>query len=172
MIALDSQSYTYLISAIESVQEPKDSLAEQKISLIRMFFYLTDTFYISPTVVDEYNEIKNNHERNQHKSFSDTLFPEFYPKPDAKKVESLTKKIKALGIDLNDSKIIAECLVFGADVLLSYDSKLLKKASDIKDIRVMPPSKYWESLNIPKNSRPDKIPHSSNPLSNENWWRW
>ncbi len=49
-IGLDSQCLTYLISALEGVAAPSDSLAEQKVALVRLYLYTPGTVWVTPTV--------------------------------------------------------------------------------------------------------------------------
>jgi hypothetical protein len=48
-IGLDSQCLTYLISALENVAAPTDRLAEQKVSLVRLYLYTPGTVWVTPT---------------------------------------------------------------------------------------------------------------------------
>ena len=73
-VGIDSQCLSYLIDAVVDVEEPVDPLAEEKKSLIRTWFYLPGTFYVSETVVKECSKIRNSERRELHDRFIVPLF--------------------------------------------------------------------------------------------------
>lgn len=52
MISLDSNSLTYLVEAMTNGGEPVGEAADEKIAMLRIYFYRNDTLYHSVTVED------------------------------------------------------------------------------------------------------------------------
>ena len=73
----------------------------------------------------------------------------------------------------NDCLILAEAKDLGLDVLLSYDSDILKRLASVeKEVVLIRPSDYWNSLGVPRGADLQTVPHNTNPLSQKTWWRW
>ncbi len=170
-IGLDSQCYTYLISALENLYEPTDIISEEKKCLVRIFFYCSLPFWLSPKVVDEYNKITDATKLQMHQSWHGVHFLNFNPLPNPNKVEELTKDFKTHHPKDNDCTIIAEYKLYGINTVLSYDADLIKNLQN-SGLSIIRPSEYWTSTNIPKGARPQVVPHGTNPLSNQSWWHW
>ncbi|MBS0299664.1 MAG: hypothetical protein JSR32_07005 [Proteobacteria bacterium] len=171
-IGLDSQCLSYLLDAIEGIEEPLDSLAEEKKALIRIWFYPPVTYYVTETVISEVKAIKVKERQDFHKNFIDVLFLDFAvcnPVTANNRADALS----AFHSGKNDCRILAEAEDQELDFLLTYDTKFLKHLSlESKSVRVTQPSLYWTNLQIPKGAEPQTVPHPSNPLSNQKWWRW
>ncbi len=177
-IGLDSQCYTYLISALNDVVEPKDDdpTKEQKISLVRLFLYPESiTFCLSPTVINEYEEIRDSTRLDIHNSWASVHFCKFNPEPLIDHVNVLKDCLLEKHNKENDCKIISEYKLYGVNTVLSYDSDLLKKLSGLQEIsslKILSPLDFWSSLNVAEDSNPSHTPTGDNPLSNQTWWRW
>lgn len=67
-VALDANSVTYLISALESyIAQPIGATAGEEIALCRVFFYY-DAMYASPTVYGQCLAIPSPAKRENHES--------------------------------------------------------------------------------------------------------
>jgi len=170
-LGLDSQCYTYLISALENLHEPTDKLSEEKKSLVRIFFYCSPPFWLSPKVVDEYKQITDETKLQMHQNWHGVHFLNFNPLPDSKKVEELAQDFKKYHPRDNDCTIIAEYKLYGINTVLSYDADMIRNLQNT-GLKIIRPSEYWKDTNIPNGDRPKVIPHHTNPLSNECWWKW
>jgi predicted nucleic-acid-binding protein len=170
-VTMDSQCFTYICEAINGVSKPEDSLAAEKIALFRSYLYLPDTLYVSPTVIQEFQNIRDAEKRRKHEECL-VLFSEVFIE-NRELVEKFTKNYSKYHSGLRDCAILAEAEVSEFDFLLSYDSKFLKNLSKHCNlVNLVSPSEFWSKLNIQKGIQPDKIPHHTNPLGVESWWLW
>lgn len=173
-VGLDSNCLTYLLTAISGISEPTDDLALEKIALIRIWFHKPGNFcfYLTETVVSEVKNIPDSKHRELHDSFIRTLFCD-YPVQDVDTVQQRAAYFQNLHNKQNDCRVLAEAEELGLDILLTYDNDFWKKLKCASNkTRLMKPSEYWASLGIPRGANPITVPHSTNPLSQENWWRW
>ncbi len=170
IFGLDSQCYTYLISAWASIQEPdlNDPLRVEKISLVRMYFYF-NPLYVCPMIKEEYLKIKDEDKLKMHESW-DVVFPTFSTELDRSQIDVLACHYNTFHSDLDDCKVVAE--YEGINILLSYDFDLIKHlGTKTKNVRIVKPSEHWASIKVTKNIKPNVIPHETNPLSLQSWWK-
>jgi hypothetical protein len=169
-IAIDSQAYTYLISALNGLTEPVDALADQKIALVRTFFH-SSTFLVPETVRAEYLRIADPQKLEFHQSWS-SQFEDMHTGSAQNLVMQRAQDLFASHRKLADCQIVSECESYGVTVLLSYDRDLRKRLNDLTSVKITTPSDYWNSLGIARGARPITIPAPSNPLGNQTWWVW
>jgi predicted nucleic acid-binding protein len=171
-VGLDSQCLSYLIDAAAGVAEPTDSLAEERKALLRLWFYISERFYISETVVSECARIRQVDRREIHGSFgSDTYWG--MPVRDPATIAVRTKVLLQNHTKQNDCLVLAEAEDLGLDTLLTYDVDFRKRlGSKSQVVTLITPSDFWISQNVPKGSPPKVVPHNTNPLSQVLWWRW
>jgi hypothetical protein len=147
-------------------------LAEEKKSLLRSWFYRRGTFVLTETVISETSKIRNIERRNFHESFISTLFLE-YSVRDPAAVQARTAQFEAYHPNPDDCRILAEAEELRLDFVLTYDHKFWKRLSNVSGTtKLLKPSDYWISLGIPKGANPVTVPHHTNPLSVQSWWRW
>lgn len=171
-IGLDSQCLSYLLDAIVDIEEPFDSLAEEKKALIRIWLYPPVTYYVTETVLSETEGIKGKERRDFHKSFIDTLFLDS-PIRNPSAVNNRANALSAFHSGTKDCRVLAEAEDQELDFLLTYDKNFLKHLSPASiSVKVTKPSPYWADLRIPKGAKPQTVPHHTNPLSRKKWWRW
>lgn len=172
-VGLDSQCLSYLLDAINEVNEPRDPLASEKKALIRSWFYLEKgTFFIAETVMKEVANMRASDRRDFHESFVRTLFHDF-PVCNASAVACRALYFHSIHPELNDCRILAESEEHEIDVLLTYDDNFRRRlATASSTIRLMTPCSYWDSLGIQKGALPKTVPHHTNPLSTQTWWNW
>lgn len=171
-VGLDSQCLSYLLDGIASISEPTDSLAAEKVALLRSWFYPSGTFTLTQTVLSEIAKIKSAERRELHESFIRTLFVG-YPTRDTEAVQARAKQFQSKHPTPNDCRILAEAEELGLDVLLTYDQRFWKRLRNSSaTTRLMKPSAYWTALGVPRGAQPRTVPHHTNPLSRETWWRW
>jgi len=171
-VGLDSQCLSYLLDGIAGINEPTDILASEKIALLRSWFYMPRTFFITATVLSEVARIRITERREFHESFVRTLFLD-YPVRDLNRVQNRAIHFEALHPESADCRVLAEAEELGLDVVLSYDHDFVKRLSSVsKTVRLVTPTAYWASSNIPKGALPRTVPHHTNPLSQQLWWRW
>lgn len=170
-VGIDSQCLSYIIDAWSGISPPKDNLAHQRVALTRLFFYLPDTLWVTPTVSAECAEIRNIARRELHTSFIQTLFGELQVK-DRASVDNRSSYLRKYHSGVNDCCIVAEGEDVGHSVLLTFDSDLIRHLSQYTTLKLIAPEDYWTSLKITPGSRPDKQPYNSNPLFSEDWWKW
>jgi len=145
-------------------------LAEEKKALLRLWFYKPgtySTYILTETVMSEVARIRSLDRREFHESFVRTLFLD-YPA-----VQGRAAQFEAYHPKTGDCRILAEAEELELDIVLTYDHDFRKRLSSASGkTKLMTPSSYWASLGIPKGAEPTTVPHHTNPLSEQSWWRW
>ncbi|WP_341908545.1 type II toxin-antitoxin system VapC family toxin [Polaromonas sp. YR568] len=170
-VGIDSQCLSYAIDAFAGISTPKDSLASQRIALTRLFFYLPGTLWVTPTVTAECAQIRNIERADLHASFIRVLFGEI-PLNSPHSITARASLLQKHHRGVNDCTIVAEAEDVGHTVLLTFDSDLGRHLAPHTSVRLLQPLEYWNLLAIPLGSKPDKVPHPTNPLASQDWWRW
>lgn len=171
-VGLDSQCLSYLIDAMAGIEAPTDKLAQEKAALFRAYLYSEATLFVTPTVKAECRRIRNQPRRESHQSFLNVLFGE-WPVSNTEAVERRVKELEKYHPKKNDCYIFAEAENVGMRTLLSYDDDFLNRLSGKSvTLQLLKPSEFWAQLAVPKGTEPKKVPHETNPLSNQAWWRW
>lgn len=173
-IGLDSQSLSYLLDAIVGIEEPTDILATEKKALVRSWFYRPGgfAFTLTATVIAEVRQIPDATRREFHESFIRTLFLD-YPVLDPIAVQARADQFAGAHPKPRDCRILAEAEELGLDVVLTYDHDFWKRLREKSPTtRLIKPSEYWADLGIPAGAMPQTIPHPTNPISAQSWWRW
>lgn len=171
-VALDSQCMSYLIDAMEGVKEPVCNVADQKKALIRIWLYTPVLFHVTATVRTECAQIQDEKRRALHEDYAITLLwdpPVFQPDLVARRVVELLPSHPS---EL-DCRVLAEAEEHSFDALLTFDhdfwTRLGPKAPVVP---LQQPIQFWKGLSISRGARPTRLPHRTNPLSRETWWRW
>jgi predicted nucleic acid-binding protein len=171
-IGLDSQCLSYVIDALEGLEEPTDALADQKVALVRLYLYTPGTLWVTPTVQTEFLRIKNAARRDTHRSWTSVLFgvrPLSNPASVALRADELMKTHDAP----NDCRILAEAEDIRLATLLTFDDDFLARlATQGGRVKLVRPTQFWQSLGIPRGALPVKLPAHGNPLTHQRWWRW
>lgn len=168
---MDSQCLSYLIDAIEGLDEPTDALADQRVALFRTYLYREGGLFITPTVKVECERIRDVDRAAIHKSWISTFFGETQP-INQPRIDVRTAELEAFHHDSDDCRILAEAEDAGLTVLLSFDSAFILRLRGKTNVVLLRPLDYWLSLRIPKGSGPVTVPHHTNPLTARTWWRW
>lgn len=175
LVCIDSNAMTYLVEAIMNGGKPSGNVADEKIALLRSYLYREDTLYISPTVKEEYDKIKDEIKRQDHQGIADIILGDLSPS-DITLIQSRASDYSTHHQgekNKKDCKILAEAELSGCDILLTYDQTLLKNLKGkTHKVQLREPSEYWNSIGIMKGGKPVRAPHTSNPLSRETWWIW
>lgn len=175
LVCIDSNAMTYLVDAIMNGGRPSGNVSDEKIALLRSYLYREDTLYISPTVKEEYEKIKDGIKRQNHKGIADIILGDVSP-PDRTLIDSRTSEYSSYHKgekNKKDCKILAEAELSGSEILLTYDQTLLKNLKGkTHKIKIYEPSEYWNNIGIANGCKPVRAPHTSNPLSQETWWIW
>jgi hypothetical protein len=171
-LGLDSQCLSYLLDSIENIDKPSDSLADEKIALLRTWFYNNSTFILTETVISEVRRIRDITRREFHESYIRTLFLD-YKVHDRDTVQAKAIQFNQYHPGHSDCLILAEAEELKLDFVLTYDHDFWKSLSDVPNTtKLMKPSEYWINLNISKGEKPVTVPHHTNPLCEQTWWRW
>lgn len=171
-IGLDSHCLSYLLDAIDGIEEPTDSLSDERKALLRIWLYSRETFYVSETVMNEVARIRSVERRSLHEHFV-KIHLQAPPMHNPPTVEARLTELRSSHPGVNDCRVLAEAEDLQLAILLTYDwdfKRHLEFASSI--VKVMAPSIYWSTLGIPKGAQPITAPHRTNPLSRQSWWRW
>lgn len=176
VVAIDSNALSHLIDACDFGYDPKSdekNRANEIVSMIRIYLYGGEVFYASPTVHEEYEQIKDRRRKELHSNFSDRLLLEAILPINQKSIDDRIKSYVHLHDKRPDCKVVAEAEEMGMKYLLSTDKQLLKRLKDkTKQVMLMKPSEYWQALNVPKKEKVRISPHYSHPLSQVTWWQW
>lgn len=176
IVAIDSNLHTYLLQAMVPDYDPSadlTGLAPHRKAILRSFFYATQTFLIVPTVHKEYLKITDAGLKEAHQRLHDIHLLDLNPNPDPRQVNERKDYYLKLHNGKNDCTIIAEAEIGGLEFLLTTDDKFYNRIHGrTKTIKLMKATGFWESLHIPRNSRPKIEPLPGNPLFGKSWWRW
>lgn len=171
-IAIDTQCCSYFIDTLNSAEIPIGVFSEEKIALIRIFVYMPNTFYLTPTLIKECIEIPNIERKQLHDNYNMVMMSKI-DVPNSKRLESLIEEYLQYHSGVNDCKILAEAALTGLDVLLSYDTDFIKHLSgSCKRLRLIKPSDFWAKQDYPNGIKENKSPHCSNPLFGQLWYKW
>jgi hypothetical protein len=174
-IAIDSNSHTYLVEAVYPNYEPeKDSsrLLEERKSMVRIFLYKRQPFYVLPAVIKEYKRIKDERWREEHDKFTKNLLLDHFIDMDEDKI--LTRKNYFISLHNKevDCQILAEAEAARMNLLLSCDQKFIKRlGTRARGVEIMKPTEYFNNLDIAPGTKPIWRPGPSNPLSKKTWWK-
>jgi predicted nucleic acid-binding protein len=172
IIGIDSQCTSYLIDAMQGVEKPSDNFALEKIALFRTYLYTTGTLYVTPTVTEECSAIRNIARKELHESYLMVLFGESQIQ-DSDNIELRVNELSHYHNGNNDCRILAEAEEAEFTALLTYDNDFLSRLQGVSSlVKLYRPTEYWSQLNIAQGSKPDKIPHKSNPMAQQEWWKW
>jgi hypothetical protein len=177
-IALDSNSYTYLIESIGK-EKPDDTqeIGREKIALVKLFFYRPNNivFYLSPTVVGEYNDINKKDKLKNHISWHSSLFCDMVPFWNKKDIEDRSSQLlKSLfpkvtnKKKIKDCRVVAECEFYGIDTLISFNTRDMVRFAKKSEQIIKTANQYCLDVDFPK--RPKLSPHESSPLKDHQWW--
>lgn len=171
-VGLDSQCLTYLLKGIAGNDEPTDCLGGEKKALLRSWFYTSVIFVLTGTVISEARKIPDIDLLELHESFILTHFRED-PVRNLAEVEAKAALFEKKHLGSNDCLILAEAVDLGLDLMLTYDFSFLSDFSDASNTtKLRKPTDYWASLDIARGTSPVRVPHHTNPLSEQWWWRW
>lgn len=168
-IALDTNCLTYVIDALEGMAAPPtDGLAEQKVALVRLFFY-TPALWVTPTVEREALRISDSVRRANHIGWMSVHFGVLRP---SGPVQRRATELEALHPEEKDCLVLAEAEGIGLGVLLSFDDTFVKRLSPCARLTLARPAQFWETLGIPRGAPRRWMPSHDNPLAMQSWWRW
>jgi len=175
-VAVDSNMLTYLHDAtslpFDPDTDPDRELARQKVALVRTLFYWDGTLRLVPTVMAEYQRIRQSARRDSHDVFAMVVFDEIGD-VDPQKVELLAHHYQQYHPGSADCRIVAEAEVSGTSILLTYDDDLHQRLrSRVHSVRLMNAAQFWGELQLPPGARPHLLPKRGNPLLEKTWWRW
>lgn len=167
IVAVDAHALTYFISAMKAKARPTAPAATEKLSLFR----------VSPTCRAECLAIPDRDWKHDHESTVSVLADDIrLTAADATRADHRAKELSQWhfgGKNWKDCMVVAESEVGGATVLLSFDKACVARlGKHTKTVRLMYPSKYWSSCNVPRGATPRKVPARDNSLSDQTWWRW
>lgn len=173
LVALDSNCLSYLIDALHAGDAPTqdDSLAPQKLALVRIMLYDEWGPYVTPQVTKECARIRNITRAELHASWLSSIFMEAQP-INLTHIEARTAELLSTHAGEGDCRMLAEAEDAELKVLLTYDGDFISRLSNATAVKLLHPTAYWAGLNIAKGAKPQTLPHHTNPLSAMRWWRW
>lgn len=174
MVALDSNALTYLIDALEAVNGPPTGrLGPTKIALARTFMYLPpdSCFHIVPTVEFEFQKIKDRARLANHTDWVLTHISMVSPRPPEDLVRLRAFELLAYGADVGDCRVLAECELSQIKTLITEDKDFVRTLGGHSRVRIMSAEECWSSLGVKPGASPNKVPHPTNPLARQTWWK-
>lgn len=174
MVALDSNSLTYLIDALEYINRPTGPLVEDKVALARSYFYLPECspFHLSPTVFTEYGRIADEGRLAMHESWTSSHFCPIVPRPDPATVEEQAGRLLSHHSDVDDCRVVAECQLSAIRLLVTRDGNLRKRLGPHSgSVKLLSPREFWTLLDVKPGTAPRMLPTMENPLISTSWWR-
>jgi predicted nucleic-acid-binding protein len=173
-IAIDSNVLTFFVEAIEADYDPardRTDLAAEKVAVLRIYFYTGEPYYIVPTAEKEYKDIVDRIRRTTHEEVHAVLMLDFVHEIEENAIKQRADFYFRYHPSDKDCRILAEAELGGIEILLTFDGKLINRLKQItKSIKLMRPSEFWQTLNIPSGARRVVAPHRANPLSRKTWW--
>jgi hypothetical protein len=169
--AIDSQCFTYLISAAERIDGPVGPQADEKVALFRSFLY-GPPLTLTETVVGEYGAIRSEQRRKSHSTWSLVNFNRFRSGDSACVIAMRAVHFNAFHSGTNDCRILAEAEAAGMRALVTFDFRFRRRLQQETAVALLTPVEYWESLAVAPGSIPKTIPAPANPLAEQTWWKW
>lgn len=178
-IGIDSQLLTYLLDAMIPSYDPltdKGRLFPVRQAMLRIYFYTGHSFYILPTVQDEYLTISDPARRKAHERVHEIMLLDITMALDPDAIRERKEHFSTFHYgekDQNDCQILAEAEIAGLSTFLTIDGDFYNHLhTKTESVNLLYPGEFWESLNIPKGMQPTIIPDSTNPLHRKDWWKW
>jgi hypothetical protein len=171
-VGLDSQCLSYIIDIMGSTSRLSEKVATEQLALIRIYLYTEGTFWVTPQVANECKRIGSEEYRELHESFMGVIFGALSI-GNMSQVQKRSTEFFEHHTNLGDCLVLAEAEDVELDHLITFDTRLIERLSVRSDrVNLSSPSSYWKSLGIAKGSVPIIAPHSSNPLSQQDFWHW
>lgn len=174
LVAVDSNALTYLIEATEPGYDPArddPTLARERVSMLRIFFYADCDMWVSPTVKHEIRMIADWYRNARHDRFVGFLLLDQPVHADPERIDARVQLLLTFHPKKLDCRILAEAESMDLDALLSFDPQFVRRVRHNSRVRVVRPSEFWSSLGIAPGARPVRKPAAANPLSRVDWWR-
>jgi hypothetical protein len=173
-VAIDSNALTYFVEAIEPSYHPSTddpTLAVERLAMIRSYLYRAIGLWVMPTVVVEYNRIRDPARHFQHKSNARVLLLDHPVGASAGFLAGRAKELGAHHKGAADTYVVAEAEAAGVPVLLTRDDDLINDLQPHTSLLLQYPSAFWASLGVPAGATPYLTPSPPNPLAFVSWWR-
>ena len=175
-VGLDANALTYLVEAMSGSYTPTTDTspaAPERLSMYRIFLYGDSALCLSPTVAKQYEAIQNDARRDFHWDVHQFHIIDAAWNADSQSLNQRVAELCAAHPDGQDCRIAAEAERTGLRWLLSFDRRFASRLNPhLRSLEVVAPSKYWNSLHVPKGSRPRVQPAPANPLRGAAWWAW
>jgi hypothetical protein len=172
--AVDSNTLTYLIEGLREGYDPiadGSGLADERVAIVRCFFYGGCSFWVTPTAQTEYSKIKDADWCRTHDRWTKFLLQDMPLKTSDDLLKIRTGELVIHHKNANDCRIVAETEFAKLRVLLSCDAGLRAHLRDHTPVRILTPTEFWLSLGIASNAEPVVQPAQGNPLGLTTWWR-
>lgn len=170
-VFIDSNCLSYAVDAMWGVEAPTTPPIEEKVALIRAFFYGASTLWTTVTVRREFELMPEGAKLEAHRSTTNVLFG-IRPPVDPAAVEVRARELLPFHDDFDDCLVLAEVEGACGEVLLTFDGDFIKRLGPQALVRVMRPTEYWKALAIPRGARPRTVPRFDSPLAAQDWWQW
>lgn len=172
-VALDSNALTYLLDALGAgylPQNDSDSIAPERLSMLRLFCYSPCAFSVSPTVRAEYLRISDPLKRETHDRWARYHLEDHAPAVSNAVLEARALELNRQHSDLDDCRVLAEAEAAHIRILLTSDGDLITDLAAASSVNILRPSEFLGLLAIPPGSAPANLPAFGNPLRSETWW--
>jgi predicted nucleic acid-binding protein len=174
-VAIDSNALTYLIEVTDPAYDPQfdeSGLRDDRISMLRVFLYCGYTYFVLPTVSEEFYKIKNVLKKRAHESFCQVLTEQGNWNFDRQNLKKRVQELEKSHNQKSDCQIVAEAEMADIEVLLTKDRDLILHLEKQTRVSLQLPQQFWISLNVSRGCNPMLTPDPTNPLADKKWWIW
>ena len=171
--AIDSNPLTYLLEALEEGYDPtvdQSGLADERVAMVRCWFYGDCSFWVTPTVQQETAKIPNENWRYTHDRATKNLLQDKELSTPPAVIQRRVDRLRAHHSGENDCRIVAETEFAGLKTLLSCDPGLRKNLKAVTHVQLLKPTEFWVSLAIGARAQPVLQPLPGHPLFGKAWW--
>jgi hypothetical protein len=147
-----------------------DPVADQKMASVRIFYYWPWVMSFTPTIRTEIEPIGDPARLKTHQQWIDIHLRELLA-PNAERLAQAEDQLAGSGVNETDARWLAEAVAHDSTLAITWDQPLLNQSSGLEAIDVVSPTTAWSTLSVP-NGTPARIaPSSTNPLSQQDWWK-
>jgi hypothetical protein len=171
-VVVDGNCVSYWLDALDAVvaPHPEDPLADQKLALVRIFYYWPWVMSFTPTIRTEIEAISDPGRLKTHKQWIDIHLRELLA-PNAERLAHAQDDLAGSDVNETDAKWLCEAIAHDSTMAITWDQPLLNQSAGLTAIEVVSPATAWSTLSVPNGADARIAPSPTNPLSQQDWWK-
>jgi hypothetical protein len=173
-LSVDKNILTYLLEVSNGDYDSERSRQGQRwdeaIAAFRIMLYC-GPFYVGETVKTETEAIRNAALRGLETSFTEIVLLDLVG-IDSSLVEERVRGLAPFHKGENDRRVLAEAEAGGMTHFVTNDEAFIKHLAPPSKVRLLRPSHYWDSREIPRGIKPTTSPAKGHPLYGKSYWLW